>query len=413
MRIAHFVQRYPPAIGGSEAYFARLSRYLAAQGDQVTVFTTSALDLEAFWSRKAASLPAGVQIENQVEVRRYPISMRFPGRRYALYALSLAPNRFWQCLTLPCNPIAWGMWSDSGRSSQPFDLVHATAFPYAWPIACGLRLSRRLNVPFLLTPFLHLGDPADANDRTRKGYTSPALLSLIRAAESVFVQTDLERQELLHIGIAQEKLILLGMGVEPQECTGGDTEKARREWNVQKDEVVVGNLANQSREKGTIDLLQAAEHLWRQGKRFRLVLAGPEMANFRLFWNSWRPTCPVIRLGQINDCQKRDFFAGIDIFTLPSRSDSFGLVLLEAWANGIPNVAYRAGGVAEVIRHEQDGLLVRFGDMAQLASALGVLIADAALCHQLGANGKARALRDFRWHDKLTRVRQVYKELSH
>ena len=40
MRIAHFVHRYPPALGGSEAYFARLSRFLAAQGDQVTVFTT-------------------------------------------------------------------------------------------------------------------------------------------------------------------------------------------------------------------------------------------------------------------------------------------------------------------------------------------------------------------------------------
>ncbi len=411
MNIAHFVQRYPPAIGGSEAYFARLSRSLAAQGDQVTVFTTSALDLEAFWSRKAGCLPAGVQIENQVEVRRYPVSMRFPGRRYALKALSLAPNRFWQCLTLACNPIAWGMWTDSGKSSQPFDLVHATAFPYAWPIACGLRLARRLHVPFLLTPFLHLGDPEDANDRTRKGYTSPALLSLAHAADRVFVQTRLERQELVHHGIAQEKLVLLGLGVEPQECTGGDPEKARREWNVQKDEVVVGHLANQSREKGTIDLLRSAEHLWRQGKQFRLVLAGPEMANFRSFWDRWRPSGPVIRLGQINDCQKRDFFAGIDIFALPSRSDSFGLVLLEAWANGLPNVAYRAGGVAEVIQHDQDGLLVRCGDTDQLATALGLLIDDAALRQRFGAIGKARTLRDFRWEDKLARVRQVYEEV--
>ena len=52
MRVAHFIQRYPPALGGSEAYFARLSRYLAAQGDQVTVFTSNAVDLEAFWSRR-------------------------------------------------------------------------------------------------------------------------------------------------------------------------------------------------------------------------------------------------------------------------------------------------------------------------------------------------------------------------
>src|SRR5947209_7762245 len=59
MSVAHFVQRYPPALGGSEAYFARLSRYLAAGGDRVTVFTTTALALEAFWSVKAPCLPAG------------------------------------------------------------------------------------------------------------------------------------------------------------------------------------------------------------------------------------------------------------------------------------------------------------------------------------------------------------------
>jgi len=203
------------------------------------------------------------------------------------------------------------------------------------------------------------------------------------------------------------------MGVEPQECTGGDREKTRREWNVRGDEVVVGHLANQSREKGTIDLLQAAEQLWRQGKRFRLVLAGPEMGNFRSFWNGWRPSGCVIRLGRIEEAQKRDFFAGIDIFALPSRSDSFGLVLLEAWANGIPNVAYRAGGVAEVIHHEQDGLLVRCGDTAQLACSIGILVDDPVLRRRLGTRGQERVLREFRWDEKLSKVRQVYEEVRH
>ena len=49
LRVAHFVQRYPPALGGSEAYFAPPGNYLVAAGDAVTVFTTNALDLEAFW----------------------------------------------------------------------------------------------------------------------------------------------------------------------------------------------------------------------------------------------------------------------------------------------------------------------------------------------------------------------------
>src|SRR6516162_3014820 len=100
MRIAHFIQRYPPALGGSEAYFARLSRYLACAGDQVTVFTTTALDLEAFWSRRGRCLPPGVSTEDGVEVRRDPL-WRFPGRRFLLKALSLLPHRRLQCLALP------------------------------------------------------------------------------------------------------------------------------------------------------------------------------------------------------------------------------------------------------------------------------------------------------------------------
>jgi L-malate glycosyltransferase len=411
MRIAHFVQRYPPALGGSESFFARLSRHLAGEGDSVTVFTTNALDLEAFWSRCGACLPAGVQAEDGMEIRRYPLTMRFPGRRYVLKALSFVPHRSWQSLAMACNPIAWQMWKDAGKPFEKFDVVHATAFPYAWPVACGLRLARRLGVPFILTPFLHTGNPEDANDRTRRGYTTPALISLLQAADRIFVQTNLEREELLHHGIAEDKLILLGMGVDPEECTGGDREAARRGWNAQEGEVVIGHLANNSFEKGTVDLLQAAQHLWRQGRSFRVVLAGSEMANFRSFWKTWRPHGPVIRLGQIDDAQKRDFLAGIDIFALPSRSDSYGLVLLEAWANGLANVAYRAGGVAEVIRHEEDGLLVGCGDVSALAAAMNRLIEDASLRHQLGACGRDRTLNELRWPDKLERVRQSYQEI--
>src|SRR5437016_2677021 len=104
MRVAHFVQRYPPTLGGSEAYFARLSRTLAAAGDQVTVFTTTAVDLEAFWSTRGRCLRPGVTREDGVEVRRYAL-WRCPEQRRILRLLSLVPIPAWQLLTLSCNPI--------------------------------------------------------------------------------------------------------------------------------------------------------------------------------------------------------------------------------------------------------------------------------------------------------------------
>jgi glycosyltransferase involved in cell wall biosynthesis len=411
MRIAHFVQRYPPALGGSEAYFARLSRYLAAAGDRVCVFTTTAVDLEAFWSPRGRSLPAGTTTEDSVEVRRHSL-IRWPGRRYLLKALSLFPHRLWQCLTLPCNPISWGLWSDAGRAPGPFDVVHATAFPYAWPLVCGLRLARRLGVPFLLTPFLHLGDPNNPKDPGRRAYLSPPLLTLLRAADRLFVQTNLEAAALAEHGISPERIVLQGMGVDPAECTGGNREQVRKAWAIPANEVVIGHLANNSEEKGSVDLLRAAEALWQDGKCFHLVLAGPEMPNFQRFWAHYGPGARVRRLGILGEKQKCDFFAGLDVFALPSRSDSFGLVLLEAWANGVPNIAYRAGGVAEVIRHQTDGILVPCGDVAALIGALGQLVVDAGLRSRLGHAGQERTRREFGWEDKLRLVRDIYCEVQ-
>lgn len=425
MRLAHFIQRYPPALGGSEAYFARLSRFCAQEGDHVEVITSNALSLEAFWSPKGWSVPPGTTVEDGVTVRRYPL-WRMPGRRWLLKPLSLVPHRLWQCLTQPCNPISFAMWRDAADLPSPsgtgvggegeFDAVHASAFPYAFPIACGRRMARRLKVPFFVTPFLHLGNPADPADRTRHGYLAPPLAWLLREADAVFVQTPSERDAVLAIGVPRENVVLQGLGVDPDECTDGDRFTARQRWNLPPDAFVVGHLANHSWEKGTNDLLAALEPLWRGHQPIHLLLAGPHMPNFTRYWEAFEKRCPeftqrfVRRLGPITDMEKRDFFAAIDTFALPSRSDSFGLVLLEAWANGVPNVAYRAGGIADVIRDGADGLLAPCGDIAALSAALQRLHEDIALRERLGRSGFARLPREFCWRDKLTLVRDTILE---
>jgi glycosyltransferase involved in cell wall biosynthesis len=317
---------------------------------------------------------------------------------------------------MTCNPIAWQMWLDAGSLSARFDAVHASAFPYGWPIACAWRLARGLRIPFFLTPFLHLGDPTDSRDRTRRNYTSAPLRWLLEQADGVFVQTPSERDAVLSLGLAEDKVILQGLGVAIEECTGGNREAARRRWHLPADAVVVGHLANHSFEKGTIDLVQALERLWRRGRPIYLLLAGPQMPGFVRFWNEFESRCPALVqervrvLGTVSEPEKADFFASLDLFALPSRSDSFGLVLLEAWANGLANVAYRAGGPADVIRHQCDGVLVPCGDIGGLTEAVDSLAGRPEWRRKLGANGRARLRADFHWPDKLALVRQCLEE---
>ena len=406
MHVAQFVHRYPPAVGGAEAYFARLAAYHAGHGDDVTVWTTTAVELEAMWHRGRRETPGGFSPsrpggEDKTKIRRYR-PLRFPGRRYVLKALTFVPVRPWQAAVAPCNPVCPRMWRDAGRYTGPLDAVHGTAFPYAFPILCGLRLARCRGVPFLLTPFLHLGDPADPRDRTRRQYTSGPLRWLLRQADRVFVQTPSEQRVAVELGVPESRVVLQGLGVDATECTGGDRDAARTAWRVPPGEVVVGHLANLSEEKGTVDLLRATA-----GLPVRLVLAGPAMPNFERFWVSFPEKHRVTRLGVLTDVQKRDFFAGIDVFALPSRTDSFGLVLLEAWANGKPVVAYWAGGPADLVRDGTDGHLARCGDVAELTERLRMLAEDTETRMRFGEAGRERVASEFRWSDKLRLVRET------
>jgi len=409
LRVLHIVHRYPPAIGGAENYMARLSQYLVERGEQVTVYTTTARDLEAFWDARKATFPPGCESREGVTVHRFPL-WHAPGiHRYLLKALSLIPIPAWQALTVPFNPIAPGLWQATSRDS-PFDLVHAACFPYSFPLVCAARLARRCRIPFLLTPFVHTGDPENPHDRIRRAYTTPALLGIARQADRVFVQTEVERQALEQRGIRAERLILQGLGVDLAGCTGGNRQRLRERLGL-GEAVIVGHLGNNSYEKGTIDLLKASQLAWQSGTKFAVVLAGPIMQSFRDFLRTFRPAGLLVQLGELDDEQKRDFFAAIDLFVLPSRSDSFGLVLPEAWANGVPCIGYRAGGIPGVIRDGQDGLLVRCGDLSGLAQAMRSLIEDTDRRHHLGEQGRQRIPMDFDWDAKLELVRATYHQV--
>jgi len=397
-------------VGGSEAYFARLSRSLVEAGHAVTVFTTTALDLPAFWSRKGRCLPPGETVEDGVTVRRYPL-WRLPGQRYLLKALSLFPWPSWQAWTTWCSPISPAMWQDTARPGETFDVIHATALPYTWPLLCAHRLARRLGVSFVMTPFVHLGDLDDPDDRVRRAYTRPAMRYLMGLADLLFVQTEGERQALRNLGIPEGKLVLQGMGIVPEECTGGDRERQRQEWGVGPEEIVIGHLANLSPEKGTIDLLRAAEQARERGGKVRLVLAGAAMPAFQRFWQQYAWKERVRVLGVLTEQQKRDFYAACDVFALPSRVDSFGLVLLEAWANGLPVIAYRAGGLPWVVRDEVDGLLVPCGDLDRLASAL-LRLGSCEDRRRMGEAGRQRTRMEWTWARALGVVQGVYEGLA-
>jgi D-inositol-3-phosphate glycosyltransferase len=103
------------------------------------------------------------------------------------------------------------------------------------------------------------------------------------------------------------------------------------------------------------------------------------------------------------------YYRAADAVVVPSRSESFGLVALEASACGIPVVASGVGGLLTLVDHGESGYLVPDRDPAQFAAHLDHLLDHPDLATEFGAAGARRAQR-YRWSLAAARLRRVYAD---
>ena len=98
-----------------------------------------------------------------------------------------------------------------------------------------------------------------------------------------------------------------------------------------------------------------------------------------------------------------------DVIVMPSKNETFGLVLVEAMLANVPVIATNAGGVPEIIDHEKTGLLFKWGDCEDLANQLEKLISDEKLRKQLAKNGKTNAQQLFDYNTHFKRLETLFK----
>jgi phosphatidylinositol alpha-mannosyltransferase len=164
--------------------------------------------------------------------------------------------------------------------------------------------------------------------------------------------------------------------------------------------------------KGLIHLLKAYHRLRKRHIDARLLVvgAGGKLREYRRYVGL-RQIRDVEFVGRVSEAQKARYFASSDIFCAPSTGqESFGIVLLEAMAAGVPIVASDIHGYKNVVQRDVSGLLVEPRNHRQLAAALYSLARDPELRRKMGAAGRASAP-EYSWPNVTRQVVEFYHEV--
>jgi glycogen(starch) synthase len=406
MRIVHVTHRAWPAIGGSERYIQEIARRQVLDGHRVTVVATDAIDLSALWDRHSRRVALETPDEHQgVRIRRLPVrrlplgEWAFPAMRRLTWMTSSFSGQTALCLA------RFSPWVPGLRRTlrkQSADLLCAWNLTLEGLTAAVAREAKRRRVPWIAVPLLHLG--------RRRFYTMCHQLDLLRQARGILVQTPSERAFLLERGFAADQICIVSPGINPAEGDRADGQRFRQKHSLSGPLVL--SLGALGYEKGTPHLLAAAQRLWRENRRLTVVLLGPQQDSVRHMLSQipeqQRAFCHY--LGEVPEAEKWDAVDAADVVAMPSRTESFGIVFLEAWVCGKPVIGARAGAVPDVIQDGVDGLLAEFGDVTGLAEALSKLLDNPALAAEMGHRGREKVHQAYTWDLQYTRWRAAVDE---
>lgn len=414
LRIVLLTPAYPPFVGGGEQYVRSLAQALTAAGQQVTVITSSATAEQDFWSPNP-SLPQQPTIENDggVIVIRCPLRPWVGGatmlgawrKAMGLLSFSAASEPLLKRMMSQFPPVR-SLGEEMAKVLPTADVIHGFNVSWENPLITGWRLAQTQRIPFIVTPFAHLG--AAYGDRAARNSTMPHQLRVLRTAAAVLTLTTVSKKGLIAYGVPEEKITVIGGGLEPLPATW-PPEKAIREKFALNGRYALF-IGRATVDKGALQAADSVSMLNEQGHELTLVLAGRTSPEFERFYQRLpadKRLC-IRPLGSVSEQDKHGLLAAAEMLLLPSKADSFGIVILEAWAHGKPVIAAQAGGIPGVIDEGENGLLVPFGDTAALTQAIASLLTNPSLSRTIGAAGYTKVTQQYSWPQVAARVLNCY-----
>jgi phosphatidylinositol alpha-mannosyltransferase len=282
-------------------------------------------------------------------------------------------------------------------SSEHFDVLH---FHEPFLPALPLTLLPMARAPHVAT--FH----AFAKSNLGYYYGRPILKGYIKHLDATIAVSEPAREFVRHY-FPQLQPRVIANGVDTERFRPGQTPiRHLRDGCVNV--LFVGRL---EKRKGLRDLLQGYRYLHERVPRTRLIIAGdgPLRGMVESYISRHRVE-NVVMAGYVPDPVLPRFHASADVFCAPATGrESFGIVLLEAMAAGLPVVATEIPGYLSVVEAGVDSLTVRPKSPVELGAALTVMARDRLLRRRLGEAGLAKA-QGYTWRVIAAQVIEVYQQ---
>ncbi|MCP4141132.1 MAG: glycosyltransferase family 4 protein [Chloroflexi bacterium] len=373
LHIATIIHGYFPRVGGAETQLRALVPHLKAQGIEMTILTR----------RYDPNLPAFEKVDG-ISVYRLPA----PGHKI-IASLLFTATSFLRLLRL-----------------RP-QLIHAHEF--ISPATVALLAERWLKIPIVVTSH-RSGEIGDVQKMKRKKSGAMRLKALRKQVSKFVVISKEIWDELLGIGVEEERLINITNGVDTERFTPSNADKKlalRTQAQVAPDAqlaIFTGRLVPEKRLDLLISLWPA---LREKHPKAELMIVGEGAEEARLkamagdgvrFMGSTKDVLPFLQMA--------------DIFVLPSIAEGLSVALLEAMSCGLVPLLTDVGGAREVVHHQENGWIVPPDDPDALLLGLKSLFDDEEILVKRGQAARQRVLSTFSIQIAAKKLSNLYFTLA-
>jgi glycosyltransferase involved in cell wall biosynthesis len=219
-------------------------------------------------------------------------------------------------------------------------------------------------------------------------------------ADKIFVPSKYAAQTFVDRGIAADKIIVNGMGVDFEMFQAPSSRSLDRMPRI----VFAGGVGIR---KGVPWLLKAFKRL---SSKAELHLIGPVSPDYEKMLRKEIGANVFVR-GALPGHDLSSEYGRGDIFCLPSLEEGYGMVIPQAMACGLPVVTTNVVGAADLLQHAHNGLIVSPADSTALSDALERLIDDVDLRQTMGAYAQATVQQGQGWDDYVSRAVTLYETM--